>query len=128
MAEFFPIIVFIVLAASIAVLLFFILGFAAAKCRTMDSKSVYLKEQRSLEALDDIIKSSVIYTNQKLVNPQKKLETFFQQDKEEAFQTTKEKIYNTLKDSHMDIVATTLKNPEEWIDNRIEYYVRLHKI
>lgn len=87
----------------------------------------YQKQHQLLSFLDGAVKSSVAATNQTMVEALKKSESFFQQEKEEAFTDARTRINRVLAGKDMKELSPYIGDIDEWIRDRIEYYVRLHK-
>ena len=81
-----------------------------------------------MKRLDEVVRRSVVATNQRLVSNLKKSGNFFQIDKEEAFYQTLSAVNSIIKEEDLSIISRDIKNPTEWINNRIEYYVKLEKL
>ncbi|MCX8130412.1 MAG: hypothetical protein N3I35_09965 [Clostridia bacterium] len=118
---------FFILASSIVVTLFFTIRLIDVIRRNINSDLKNNEFQKNFVQLDEIIESNVIATNQSLVNILKESNTFCQLDKEEAFESCKEKIYKMLKENAGRSSYRYLVNLDEWINGRIEYYVRANK-
>lgn len=117
----------IISSASIITILVFILkliNYMAKKIK-IDTQNIKLDEFMS--RLDNLVKTSVISTNQIIVSPLKEANSFAQIDKEEAFVSCKEKILNSINESDIKLLEPNLINLDEWISTRIEYYVKLNK-
>ncbi|KAB3534872.1 hypothetical protein F8154_07750 [Alkaliphilus pronyensis] len=77
--------------------------------------------------IDSIILVSVITVSNTMVNRLKNEKAFFQKEKEEAFEEAKNRIANIINTQDTQHIGAYIDNIDEWIDNRIEYYVRTLK-
>ena len=94
-------------------------------------KEAFRKESRfyeSIERLDEVVRKSVVATNQKLVSNLKKSGNFYQIDKEEAFYQTLSAVTDIVREEDLSVISSHIKDPAEWINSRIEYYVKLEKL
>lgn len=117
----------IVIGLSILSLLFFIIKFLNSTSKEIRLDTTDIKINAYINRLDNIVKTSVIAINQTMVNPLKESNSFFLLDKEEAFESCKENIYKALQNNQKDLYTPYLSNLDEWINTRIEYYVKLNK-
>ncbi|SCZ01694.1 hypothetical protein [Alkaliphilus peptidifermentans] len=117
----------IVIIGSILALLFFIIKLVSALCKESNCISYHEKADATMSRLDNTIMLSVMTINKSMVEERKKSNSFLQKDKEEAFQESKDRIMNILSNEDLQHLSIYIDNMEEWIDNRIEYYVRVLK-
>jgi hypothetical protein len=95
------------------------------KCK--NSCSRIINAESSVSNLDTIIETCVTSINQKMVSTLKENNSFIQSDKEEAFNECKKMIYTMVSDKTIEALKCLGMDAEEWINTRIEYFVRKHK-
>lgn len=95
------------------------------------SKGKIIKERESakesMSKLDHTIMLSVMTVNKSMVNSLKDRGLFLQLEKEEVFYEAKDRIMDLVKEDDIAPLGVYIKNIDEWIDNRIEYYVNILK-
>jgi len=80
-----------------------------------------------MSQLNDTIKLSVMITNKSIVEKLKQSDSFLQQDKEEAFYEAKNRVLSIANEEDLKKLQPYINNIDEWINSRIEYYVRVSK-
>lgn len=83
--------------------------------------------QLSVKELDSIIETSVVCVNQKMVSTLKRSKSFAQSDKEEAFNECKNMVLSMTPSDTLENLKSLGMDTEEWLDARIEYFVRKYK-
>ncbi|QUH27053.1 hypothetical protein [Serpentinicella alkaliphila] len=117
----------IVIIGSILVLVTFGLNLLSSLYRESKFVNNSEKANETLNQLNDTIKLSVMITNKSFVEKLKQSNSFLQQDKEEAFFETKNRILSIANDKDLEFLKPYINNVDEWINGRIEYYVRTSK-
>lgn len=79
-----------------------------------------------MSKLDNTIMLSIMAVNKSMVEKLKQSSLFFQQEKEEAFYEAKDRIMRIINEEEIQCLSPYI-NIGEWINNRIEYYVRTLK-
>ncbi len=94
------------------------------------SKGKYMKKYKKIDGimskLDNTIMLSIMAVNKSMVEKLKQSSLFFQQEKEEAFYEAKDRIMRIINEEEIQCLSPYI-NIGEWINNRIEYYVRTLK-
>ncbi len=90
---------------------------------TKESKRV----DEAMSKLDNNIMLSVMTVNKSMVDKLKQSGSFFQREKEEAFYEAKDRVMNIINEEEIQRLSPYIKNIDEWINNRIEYYVKTLK-
>lgn len=85
------------------------------------------KANEIINQLDETIRLSVMITNKSFVDKLKQSNSFLQQDKEEAFYEAKNRTLNLIDEEDLTLIQAYINDSDEWINSRIEYYVRLLK-
>lgn len=117
----------VVIIGSAAALVFYSLKFIVANSRKSNIELILSRADNLLYLLDKVIESSVWVTNKTIVNKLKKSQNYFQIDKEEAFAETIFRIYSAINLENPKALYPYIEDINEWIKNRIEYYVYFEK-
>ncbi|ABR47681.1 hypothetical protein Amet_1485 [Alkaliphilus metalliredigens QYMF] len=117
----------IVLMGSVLALAIFGIKLLSALGRHSHCLNKQGKVDEIMSQLDDTIKLSVIMINNSMVERLKQSNSFYQQDREEAFYEAKNRIMHMVNEQDVQYLHPYIDNIDEWINNRIEYYVRFLK-
>ena len=118
---------FMAIVVSSVVLLFYSIKLKRAVIKNMRVKKDLMDIDNVKLELDEIIKTSVSATNQTIVGELKKEDEFLELEREEAFIECKSMVKSIVDKSQLSRLSAIVNDVDEWIDNRIEYYVRLEK-
>lgn len=128
MSDLLPLIAWLVSTGCFVLLLYYFISYLSMLVERMDSDIKSKSFSDALARLDNIIENNVISTNQKLVISLKKSADFYQIDKEEAFYQTVSSIDSTIRESDLFAISPYIGNTREWINSRVEYFVKLEKL
>lgn len=117
----------ITIVGSIMVLIYYCMRLLSA----VSHKGKFIKKNNDTDEImakfDNSIMLSVMTVNKSMVDKLKESNSFFQQEKEEAFYESKDRIKNIINDEEIQCLKLYIHDMDEWINNRIEYYVRTLK-
>ncbi|WP_273226399.1 hypothetical protein [Geosporobacter ferrireducens] len=116
-----------VIIGCILVLFYYCMKLLSAVINRGKSTREHKKIDETMSKLDNTILLSVMTVNKSMVDRLKESQSFFQQEKEEAFHEAKDRIMNIINEEEIQCLNTYIGNIDEWINNRIEYYVKILK-
>ncbi len=116
-----------VIIGCILLLFYYCMKLLSAVINRGKSTREHKKIDETMSKLDNTILLSVMTVNKSMVDRLKESQSFFQQEKEEAFHEAKDRIMNIINEEEIQCLNTYIGNIDEWINNRIEYYVKILK-
>lgn len=116
-----------VIVVSILVLFYYCIKLISAVSNRGKSEKKCKNIDEIMSKLDNTIMLSVMAVNKLMVDRLKKSNAFLQQEREEAFHEAKDRIMNIINQEEIHCLSPYINNIDEWINNRIEYYVRTLK-
>ena len=125
--NFLDILIFCITVLSLLFIIFFVVLWIKTYIKSIDNKIANSQRKDTLMKLDCIIRYSVLSTNFNMVNRLKSSNMFTLLDKHEAFELTKSRIEKNIDLENCKTCLFYINDLDEWINNRIEYYVQHNK-
>ncbi|SHJ66802.1 hypothetical protein SAMN02745975_02599 [Geosporobacter subterraneus DSM 17957] len=113
-----------VIIGSILVVLYYCAKLLSAINNREKTIKNHKKIDEIMSKLDNTIMQSVMTVNKSMVNNLKEADSFFQQEKEEAFLEAKDRVMKIITEEDLQFLESYMEDVNEWINNRIEYYVK----